>query len=203
MKKHIFIALFLIIVIGLVACTDTNTIDDDKTREEDQEDLVENDEDTQDEESIEIEKDDEIVEPDSQSHEKTVSLYFANLKYIETGDESLEPFIVQEKTLTYKDISLEEAIVKELMRAPKDPSMTTEIPSTAKLLGVDLDDRTVFVNFAQEGMFGGSTQESFTINQIVNSLLELDSVDKVQFLIDGEKAESLMGHFEIMDPFEE
>ena len=45
-------------------------------------------------------------------------------------------------------------------------------------------------------------QESFTISQIVNSLVELDSVERVQFLIDGQKGETLMGHFEISEPFE-
>ncbi len=45
-------------------------------------------------------------------------------------------------------------------------------------------------------------QENFTIGQIVNSLVELDNIEKVQFLIEGEKAESLMGHFDILEPFE-
>ena len=51
-------------------------------------------------------------------------------------------------------------------------------------------------------MFGGSLQESFTISQIVKSLTELSSVNRVQFLIDGKKEESLMGHFDISKPFE-
>ena len=46
-------------------------------------------------------------------------------------------------------------------------------------------------------------QEDFTIAQIVNTLLELDHIDKVQFLIDGKKAETLMGHISITEPFEE
>ncbi len=71
------------------------------------------------------------------------------------------------------------------------------------MLSVELSEDTVYVNFAGEGMYGGSLQESFTINQIVASLLELDGVHKVQFLIDGEKTDSLMGHLEIEEPFED
>ena len=92
--------------------------------------------------------------------------------------------------MEYGDISLEEVIVKELMKGPKNDNLNTVIPSSVKLLGVEVSDGTAFVNFSQEGLFGGSMQEDFTITQIVNSLLELDSVERVQFLIDGEKVES-------------
>ncbi len=77
------------------------------------------------------------------------------------------------------------------------------IPTSIKLLGVEVSNGTAFVNFSQEGLFGGSMEEYFTVNQIVGSLLELNNIDRVQFLIDGgEKAESLMGHFDISEPFE-
>ncbi|NLK44706.1 MAG: GerMN domain-containing protein, partial [Tissierellia bacterium] len=89
------------------------------------------------------------------------------------------------------------------IKGPVNPeNSSTVVPSTVKLLGVEVADGTAYVNFAQEGMYGGSMQETFTINQIVASLLELDSVDRVQFLIDGKKAETLMGHYSIEEPFE-
>ena len=88
------------------------------------------------------------------------------------------------------------------MKGTENTELTTEIPSSAKLINVEISDGTVFVNFAQEGMYGGSLQESFTISQIVNSLIKLESVKRVQFLIDGKKAETLMGHIYIMEPIE-
>ena len=73
------------------------------------------------------------------------------------------------------------------MKGPENDDLSTLIPTNVKLLGVEVSDNTAFVNFAQEGLHGGSMQEIFTIDQIVGSLLELDNVKKVQFLIDGEK----------------
>ncbi len=145
----------------------------------------------------------EIVEPSPKTDEKEVTLYFVNKKYVETGDEKLEKLIAEKRIVKYGDISLEEAVVRELMKGTENTELATEIPSNAKLINVEVSDGTAFVNFAQEGMYGGSLQESFTISQIVNSLLKLGSVKRVQFLIDGEKAESLMGHIYTMGPFEE
>lgn len=44
-------------------------------------------------------------------------------------------------------------------------------------------------------------QEYFTIEQIVASLFELDGIKSVQFLVNGEKVESLMGHIGVLEPF--
>lgn len=143
-------------------------------------------------------------EEDVLTESQEVTLYFANKKYADTGDESLEKLIAEKRNIKYKDISLEEAIIRELMKGPEDEeNLYTEIPSTAKLIDVKVDDGIASVNFASEGMNGGSMQEAFTINQIVASYLELDNIDKIQFLLDGEKAESLMGHYGIDQPFDE
>lgn len=146
----------------------------------------------------------EVIDPLPKAEYQEVTLYFPNREYIETGDESLEKLGTEKRVVEYGDIPLEESIVKELMKGPEDTEkFSTGIPSSAKLLGVEVAEGTAFVNFESEGMYGGSLQETFTIFQIVDSLLELDSVERVQFLIDGKKAESLMGHYSIEEPFEE
>lgn len=146
----------------------------------------------------------EVVDPSPKTESKEVTLYFSNKEYVETGDESLEKLGTEKRVVEYGDISLEESIVRELIKGPEDTEkFSTGIPSSAKLIGVEVAEGTAFVNFAREGMYGGSLQETFTIFQIVGSLLELDSVDRVQFLIDGKKDESLMGHYSIEEPFVE
>jgi len=175
MKKIIGILLVVIMIFTLVAC-------------QSKEPNVEND----------------VIDPSPKTESKEVTLYFPNKEYIDTGDESLEKLGTEKRVVEYGDVSLEENIVKELMKGPEDTEkFSTGIPSTAKLIGVEVAEGTAFVNFAREGMYGGSLQESFTILQIVGSLLELDSVERVQFLIDGKKEESLMGHYSIEEPFEE
>ncbi len=193
LKKHIGILFLVLALFTLGACTPKNEVGESPPPVEDP---VENGNDIQD-------KEDEVVDPTPEKESKEVNLYFANGEYIETGDESLEKLVVEKRIVEYGDISLEERIVRELMKGPENTEkISTVIPSTVRLLGVEVADGTAYVNFAQEGMYGSSMQETFTINQIVASLLDLDSVDRVQFLIDGKKAETLMGHYSIEEPFE-
>ncbi len=131
-----------------------------------------------------------------------VVLYFVNDEYIQTGDESLEKLVAENRTIEIGDVTLEEAIIRELLVGPKSQGLRTVIPESANLLAVNVENKTASVDFAREGMNGGSLEETFTINQIVASLRELDSVDRVQFLIDGQVTDSLMGHYDISKPFE-
>ncbi len=183
MKKQIRILLVLALVLTLVGCASKKTLVEDPPS-------VETEQATDTKEDI----GDEFLE---------ITLYFANNKYIETGDETLEKFFIEKRLVEHDQISLEEIIVRELMAGPEDTdALSSLIPLTVTLIDVELSDGTAFVNFEQEGMGGGSMQEIFTINQIVNSLTELDSVDRVQFLIDGKVPESLMGHITTVEPFE-
>lgn len=188
MKKIMMLLMIMVLSIGLVACKTEAPIDkepDPVIEEPVDEPVV------------------EVEEPTTPVDSKEVTLYFANEEYIQTGNESLEKMIPEKRTIDIKDISIEEAVIKELMNGPKSDGVRTVIPATAKILGVEVTDGTAFVDFAQEGLNGGSLEETFTINQIVASLIELDTVDRVQFLIDGEIGDSLMGHYSIEEPFEE
>ena len=94
-------------------------------------------------------------------------------------------------------------ILQELKKGSETPELETLIPETSKVLDVKIENALATVNFAREGLNGSSMEEAFTINQIVATLLELDEVDRVQFLVDGEVAESLMGHFDTTQAFED
>lgn len=195
MKKTIIFLLVALLAFSIIGCAKKDSNPNEDT------DIINEEENNNENEGEE--KEDEIVDPSPNTEEVEVVLYFANKKYIETGDESYEKLVTEKRTIEYGNLPLEEAIVKELIKGPESDELSTSIPDTAKLLGVETANGTCFVNFAQEGLYGGSLQEDFTIAQIVNSLLELDNVERVQFLINGEKAESLMGHFSIMEAFEE
>ncbi len=188
MKKILAILMILVLSISIVACTPKNEPNEDPVVETPVEQPGE--------------PTDEIVDPEPSTDSKEVTLYFLNEEYVETGDESLEKLIAEKRTIEVGSTTLEEGIVRALMSGPEANGLRTAIPSTAKLIGVKVSDGTAFVNFSREGMFGGSLEETYTINQIVASLVELDSVDRVQFLIDGQKGDSLMGHYSIDEPFE-
>ena len=60
------------------------------------------------------------------------------------------------------------------------------------------------MNFSQEFVSkhsGGSAGEYMTVYSIVNSLTELEHIQKVQFLVDGNKLE-VFKHMVFNEPFE-
>ncbi|NLY67263.1 MAG: GerMN domain-containing protein [Tissierellia bacterium] len=197
MKRLMIFLLVALLAFSVIGCAKKDTNPNEDTN------IVNEEENKGNDEALEDEIEDEIVDPSPNTEEVEVVLYFANKKYVETGDESYEKLVAEKRRIEYGNIPLEEAIVKELIKGPESDELSSSIPETVKLLGVETADGTCYVNFAQEGLYGGSLQEDFTIAQVVNSLLELEHVDRVQFLIDGEKAESLMGHFSIIEPFDE
>jgi germination protein M len=78
------------------------------------------------------------------------------------------------------------------------------IPSEVKLINIETKEGICFVNFSEDLItkhWGGTAGEIFTIYSIVNSLTELDYIDKVQFLIEGKKQETFT-HMIFNEPFE-
>jgi spore germination protein GerM len=192
MKKFLILSLSVLLIISLSACSTNN-------------DEVNEPEIPIDETPIENPDNGNTTEPEpEENYTKEVTLYFANNDYVETGNEEYDWLIEEKREINFEGTTLEEAVVRELMKGPVDTeNMSTGFPSTVKLIDVKVDEnKTCYVNFAQDGLYGGSMEESYIIAQVVNSLVGLDSVDRVQFLIDGKPAETLMCHISIEEPFE-
>lgn len=203
MRKIISLFLITIMVFSLAACASPTSVDEEtpETPEvvepEDFSDMDEKEGATTPEDE-ELEAEEDMKEEEKK--EKEVNLYYAVTEYIVTGNEDLTKIKAEKRTVDYKDTILEEAVVKELLTEAKSEGLENAIPSSVKLIDVKVEDDIAYVNFSKEGMNGGSLTESLTINQIVASLLDLGTVNKVQFLLDGEVSESLMGHATITDP---
>jgi hypothetical protein len=78
------------------------------------------------------------------------------------------------------------------MKGPEESGKTAVIPQGSRLLSVETIDGVCRLNLSSEFVDnnpGGTASESVLINSIVNSLTELSYVEKVQFLIEGEKRE--------------
>ncbi len=190
MKKFLVVSLSMLLILSLAACSNNNNEVNEPENPINE---------------TPIENPDNGNEPEpAENYTKEVTLYFANNDYVETGNEEYDWLIEEKREINYEGTTLEEAIVRELMKGPVDTeNMSTGFPSTVKLIDVTVDqDKTCYVNFAQDGLYGGSMEESYIIAQVVNSLVGLDSVDRVQFLVDGKPAETLMGHISIEEPFE-
>lgn len=137
--------------------------------------------------------------PEDQSYQ--ITLFFANEKYIATGDESLEKFMVYQSELTSRpgDVYLD---ALELLKNPPEEGYSTVITDSIKFNDVYLKGDTAFVDLDSNGLNGGSLDETFLISQIVDTLTNTFSeIKQVQFLVDGEAAETLMGHVDASEPF--
>lgn len=81
-------------------------------------------------------------------------------------------------------------IINELIRGPESESMTAPLNSGTVLLSVETSNNICFVNFKANFIdknSGSADKEKMTIYSIVDSLTELDTIERVQFLMDGKK----------------
>lgn len=125
---------------------------------------------------------------------RKVHLYFANrnCRYLQA----------EERQIQSKDTSSAiEAIIAALLEGPEDSKLVSTIPKGTQLRHQFVtDDGTAYVDFNPE-LFrlhpGGVTAERLTLFAIVNSLvLNLDSVERVQLLLENMPAPTLTGHLD-------
>ncbi|MEW5899284.1 MAG: GerMN domain-containing protein [Bacillota bacterium] len=72
-----------------------------------------------------------------------------------------------------------------------------------RLLTLTVQDGVAYVNFSKEFQSkhsGGTAGESMTLYSVVNSLARLQEIKQVQFLLEGQKQESILGHADTSVP---
>jgi hypothetical protein len=134
----------------------------------------------------------------------SISLFYVNDEYVQTGDDvKYEPLmpVYEMKINTTKD-TLALDILNQLKIVPDLENYGTMVTDQIEFLGVTMDGDTAMVDFSSVGLSGSSTQESLIISQILSTLfLNFPDINQVQFLVDGQIAESLMGHIGASEPF--
>lgn len=127
-----------------------------------------------------------------------LKLYFANE---EGTDLVVEERVVEVNT----NQAREKTILEQLIAGPLEEGCYATIPAETKIRDVTItSDGTCYVNLSQEFIAkhnNGAASELLMVYSIVNSLCELDAVEKVQFLINGEKPEEYEGHLDFATPF--
>ncbi len=99
-----------------------------------------------------------------------------------------------------------DAAMTALLSASKSGEAANLIPSGARLRSpVMVKNGVAIVDFSREfvnNFSGGSDEEALTLNSIAHTLVNNSggSVQRVQILVVGEKAESLGGHFDLGEP---
>lgn len=127
-----------------------------------------------------------------------VTLYFVDSKYIETGDESIEPMVVEQQKLLLEkeeeDDKYEETL--ELLTKPTTEGMDTMVRPDM-IDSVKVDGGMAVVDFDSDSLHGGSLEETYLIEQVVRTLIKsYEEISKVSFTVEGQTVQSLMGHLE-------
>ena len=184
MKKRNLILLILLVLIAVVGC---NT------------DSIETPPDIDVEDEQQMDDNDGIIDTEPDEVIEEIVLYYVNKEYVMTGNEDLDKIIPVKREVVINDEPIEKVIMAELQKAPEDEELDTSLDDL-KILDVKITGEIVNVDISSEGLSGGSLQESMILNQTIYTFTELPEVEAVQFLVDGKKAESLMGHFTIEEP---
>lgn len=128
---------------------------------------------------------------------KIVSLYYAN---------SNADKVVAEKREVEISIGtqIEKLVFEELQKEPKSEGLHAAIPKGTKLLSASTEGGILTLNLSREFVDnspGGSAGELMTLYSIINTMTELPDINKVQFLIEGQK-EDIYIHAVFDEPFE-
>ena len=136
-----------------------------------------------------------------------VTLYYVNEEYAVSGDESLSHLIPVEGKVKAQEKEAFKAAAEALKETPKEPAgLATMVTEEIEFLDVygKTEEKTIYADLSSEHLNGGSLTERLLIEQVVETLLSSfgeQGYDKVQFLVNGEQAETLMGHMDTMEPF--
>lgn len=94
--------------------------------------------------------------------------------------------------------------VSQLLEGPSEDDhvrgCTSEIPAGTRLLGVDLADKTAFLNFSGKIEAGGGSSSMLArVYQIVYTATDLPGIEAVRILIDGIARDAMGGEGVLID----
>lgn len=136
------------------------------------------------------------ISPDKIENEKVI-LYFGN------NNNSLSP---EERMIEVKqNKNMEAYIVEELILGPNLKDNKQVVPQETKIRNIKTEDNICYVDLSSDFIIklsGNTNQQMLAIYSIVNSLTNLSKVNKVQFLIEGEKVNLSSESVDISHPLD-
>lgn len=123
---------------------------------------------------------------DEQLRETIVSLYFPDK---ETNMLKPEARLVNVKELIQSPYNV---LIELLINGPKNDKLSSIIPENTKLLNSTLEGECLILDFSSELLNynkDDSKEKENLINSIVNTVTELNEVNKVKILINGQTSE--------------
>jgi len=93
-------------------------------------------------------------------------------------------------------------VMAELLKGPQTNDLSRVIPEGTILKGITLEYGVAYADFSEELLQAnvGSEAEAVLVDSIVKTLTQLEEVDSVQILVEGEIVETIAGHITINEP---
>ena len=124
---------------------------------------------------------------DEQMRTALVTLYYMNK---ETKQLTPEGIMIDVKKLLADPY---ETLINLLIEQPKNEKLQSAIPNGTKVLGAELKGDVVYLDLSNEFIENNSVEEKTIINAIVNTLTELNEVNGVKILINGQENKEFKG----------
>lgn len=125
-------------------------------------------------------------------NKRTITLYFSDA-------EGMYLVPVEKEVELNAEEQIEKVVLDLLIQGPEDENLRRTVPEGTKVKNVYTNEGVCYVDFNEDFVTkhsGGSTGETMTIYSIVNTLTELNKINKVQFLIEGTVREEYKGHID-------
>lgn len=125
----------------------------------------------------------------------TIGLFFSNRE----GDGLLKE---TQEVYYNSNISMEKLVMEHLLMGPKSGEARKTIPDETKLINVAVVDGSCYVNLDENFKnHNYEIQEPIVIYSIVNSLAELDNIERVQISVNGDTSGTYRDDYELSDMY--
>lgn len=136
------------------------------------------------------------INPFPEKNIHNITLYFP--------DKDLNYLVPEIREVDIKNQPIEKIIIEELLRGTQNEELTNLIPSGTRLISTDIVGKVIYLNFSKELIKESMSEkeEALVLYSIINSAAQIENVDKVQILIEGETSEVFCRYFTINKPKE-
>ena len=142
-----------------------------------------------------------VIQPQEEITDEQMRTALVTLYYMNKETKELTP---EGKMIDVKKLLTDpyETLINLLIELPKNEKLQSAIPNGTKVLGAELKGDVVYLDLSNEFIENNSVEEKTIINAIVNTLTELNEVNGVKILINGqENKEFKGGKFNFKDTF--
>lgn len=137
----------------------------------------------------EVAKEDIKPMPPEQEEKVTVTVYFTNTK-----SSDLKKAVRALPSGTSKINYAIKELIKGPTAAEKKQGFSSEIPSGVKILGIRDEGSLIVIDLSDEFQYGGGTESQYTrLNQLIKTVLSLNTGKPVYLYLNGKKAEVIGG----------